>query len=228
MDCPRSFLDEPEVRSRANSGENLRKIRQQKLYHSSSDENKKRSFEKHVRDAQCSRFSLNVPMGRSDCGSDFEMKYFTTTSLDTEESRCDNSDESFHAVEVEGGDVLPEADTLIEEPELEDHLSEMDVECTDDEKETGALESSKRVETIVHIENVIEDWGECKLLRFRNKAWKVLNEVVEWNCQDNNTKCSVCYWFRCHLPLNRVSWIGSSCQCWNTVMYTLSAISLSW
>lgn len=60
---------------------------------------------------------------------DYELKYFTATtatSLDTEESRCDNSDDS-RAHDYEDIVATPsilsdgpmEADTLMEEPELE-------------------------------------------------------------------------------------------------------------
>jgi len=69
---------------------------------------------------------------------DFEPKYFATASLDTEESRVDNSDES-HVIDIEDANPVAlssegptEADTLLEEPELE-NVTEIDVESSGDD-----------------------------------------------------------------------------------------------
>ncbi|XP_076390536.1 uncharacterized protein LOC100878103 isoform X2 [Megachile rotundata] len=131
IDCTKYLSDEVEIRSRASSGENLRRQRQPKLHHSRSDDNKRQSFEKQ-KDAQSSRHSLNT-QAVVESGCEIEFKYFTTTSLDTEESRADNSEGS-HTIDVD--ETIPtiitsegptEADALLEEPELE-NLPENDLE----------------------------------------------------------------------------------------------------
>ena len=134
------YLSDEEMRSRANSGENLRRQRQAKLHHSRSDDNKRASFEKQQKDAQSSRHSLNtqavIETGES------EFKYFTTVSLDTEESRADNSDDS-HAIDIDepiatnvSSEGPTEVDALLEEPELE-NVSEIETSRDElDETET--------------------------------------------------------------------------------------------
>ncbi|XP_034180616.1 uncharacterized protein LOC117604537 isoform X2 [Osmia lignaria lignaria] len=132
IDCAKYLLDEMEIRSRANSGENLRRQRQPKLHHSRSDDNKRQSFDKQ-KDAQSSRHSLNTQAVVESGGSEGELKYFAATSLDTEESRADYSEES-RTIEIDDNiptiitpDGPTEADALLEEPELE-NLTENGVE----------------------------------------------------------------------------------------------------
>lgn len=133
------MLDETEMRSRTSSGENLRRqSRHPRLHHSRSDDNRRRSFDRHPRDPQSSRHSLNTQAVVEGSGCDFEHKYFTTVSLDTEESRGDNSDES-HMADIEdanpgaaSSDGPTEADMLLEEPELE-NVTEIDVESSGDD-----------------------------------------------------------------------------------------------
>jgi len=136
------MLDETEIKSRTSSGENLRRqSRHPKLHHSRSDDNRRRSFDKHPpRDSQASRHSLNTQTMAEGAGPkfDFEPKYFATASLDTEESRADNSDES-HVIDIEDANPVAlssegptEADTLLEEPELE-NVTEIDVESSGDD-----------------------------------------------------------------------------------------------
>ncbi|XP_011638754.1 uncharacterized protein LOC105428257 isoform X2 [Pogonomyrmex barbatus] len=150
VDCTRYMVEETEMRSRASSGENLRRqSRHPKLHHSRSDDNRRRSFDKHSRDPQSSRYSLNTQAVVEGSGCDCEPKYFTTVSLDTEESRGDNSDES-HVVDIEeanpsalSSDGPTEADMLLEEPELE-NVTEIDVESSgDDLDDDGKCESRK-------------------------------------------------------------------------------------
>ncbi|CAK9822958.1 hypothetical protein ANTRET_LOCUS1387 [Anthophora retusa] len=125
IDCTKYLSDEMEIRSRASSGENLRRQRQQRLYHSRSDDNKRASFEKHQKESQSSRHSLNTQAVIESDGVEHEFKYFTAASLDTEEGRPDNSDES-HAIDIDET-IAPntstegptEVDALLEEPELE-------------------------------------------------------------------------------------------------------------
>lgn len=153
------MLDETEIKSRTSSGENLRRqARHAKLYHSKSDD-RRRSFDKHSKDSQSSRHSLNTQAVVE--GSDCEPKYFTTVSLDTEESRADNSDES-HVIDIEEAnagalscDVPTEADMLLEEPELE-NVTEIDMESsvTDDEKSRES-HRSKRTDTMLRGQNPI-------------------------------------------------------------------------
>lgn len=93
---------------------------------------------------------------------DCEPKYFTTVSLDTEESRGDNSDES-HVVDIEETNLSArsseghaEGDMLLEEPELE-NLTEIDVESSgddlDDEGKTESRRSASERTTDTTIEN---------------------------------------------------------------------------
>ncbi|XP_012226676.1 uncharacterized protein [Linepithema humile] len=162
VDCTRYMLDEMEMRSRTNSGENLRRPRHAKLHHSRSDDNRRRSFDRHPKDSQSSRHSLNTQAVMEGSGSECEPKYFTTVSLDTEESRADNSDES-HVIDIEdansGGlssDGPIEADMLLEEPELE-NVIEIDVESSgDDLDETyGSHKSSEKTDTTVLRQNPV-------------------------------------------------------------------------
>ncbi|XP_014472568.1 PREDICTED: uncharacterized protein LOC106743336 [Dinoponera quadriceps] len=139
VDCTRYMLDETEMKSRTSSGENLRRQpRHPKLHHSRSDDNRRRSFDRHPKDPQSSRHSLNTQAVMEGSGCDFEQKYFTTISLDTEESRGYNSDES-HVVDIEDANLgaassngPTEADMLLEEPELE-NVTEIDVESSGDD-----------------------------------------------------------------------------------------------
>ncbi|XP_017885128.1 uncharacterized protein LOC108627998 [Ceratina calcarata] len=145
IDCTKYLSDEVGIRSRASSGENLRRQRQPKLHHSRSDDNKRASFEKQQKDAQLSRYSLNTQAVIESGGCEAEFKYFTVTSLDTEESRADNSDES-HGIDVDepiaanvSSEGPTEADALLEEPELE-NVPEVEIEnLRDDLQETEAM-----------------------------------------------------------------------------------------
>lgn len=155
MDCAKYTLEDTEMRSRANSGESLRRSKQPKLYHSRSDENKRRSFEKYARDSQCSRFSLNVPSSRTEAMPEFELKYFTTASLGTDDGQTDKSDES-HTIDIEdpvvlSSEISPEAGTLLEEPELE-------VENPDDvENVVVCSEPENPIEVEVSVENETDE-----------------------------------------------------------------------
>lgn len=153
VDCTRCMFDEAEMKSPASSGENLRRqSRHPKLHHSRSDDNRRRSFDKHPKDPQSSRHSLNTQGVMGGSGSDCEPKYFTTVSLDTEESRGDNSDES-HVIDIEEANLSAlssegptEDDMLLEEPELE-NVTEIDVESSgDDLDDDGKGESCKSSE----------------------------------------------------------------------------------
>ncbi|XP_053989073.1 uncharacterized protein LOC128881783 isoform X2 [Hylaeus volcanicus] len=123
MDCTKYFSDEVGIRSRASSGENLRRQRQPKLYQCNSDDSKRRSFDRHHKEGQSSRCSLNTQAVIESAG-DSDFKYFVETSLDTEESRADYSDES-RTVDIDEPAVAlscggsNEVDALLEEPELE-------------------------------------------------------------------------------------------------------------
>ncbi|XP_015602998.1 uncharacterized protein LOC107271469 isoform X2 [Cephus cinctus] len=134
-DCAKYVAEEVEARSRAHSGESVRKQRRPRLYHSKSDDNRRRSLDKNRRDSQASRYSLNTQVVLGGCAPEYELKYFTATSLDTEESRADNSDDS-HVVEINentaitaASDGPAETEALLEEPELE-NLTEIDVESS--------------------------------------------------------------------------------------------------
>lgn len=152
------------MKFRASSGENLRRqSRHHKLHHSRSDDNRRRSFDKHSKDPQSSRHSLNTQAVMEGSGSDCEPKYFTTVSLDTEENRGDNSDES-HVVDTE--EVNPsglssegptEGDMLLEEPELE-NVTEIDMESSGDdldEKCESHRSASERTDTTLQGQNPI-------------------------------------------------------------------------
>jgi len=159
------MFDEAEMKSRASSGENLRRqSRHPKLHHSRSDDNRRRSFDRHSKDPQSSRHSLNTQTVMECSGSDLEPKYFTTVSLDTEESRGDNSDES-HVVDIEEANLSAlssegptEGDMLLEEPELE-NVTEIDVESSGDDLDDGKTESrrstSERTDTTLQGQNAI-------------------------------------------------------------------------
>lgn len=143
------MFDETEMKSRASSGENLRRqSRHPKLHHSRSDDNRRRSFDKHPKDPQSSRHSLNTQAVMGGSGTDCEPKYFTTVSLDTEESRGDNSDES-HVVDIDeanhsavSSEGPTEGDMLLEEPELE-NVTEIDVESSGDDLDDEKCESRR-------------------------------------------------------------------------------------
>ncbi|XP_003489663.2 uncharacterized protein LOC100741224 [Bombus impatiens] len=156
IDCTKYLSDEVEMRSRASSGENLKRQRQAKLHHSRSDDNKRASFEKQQKDAQSSRYSLNTQAVIESGGSESEFKYFTAASLDTEESRADNSDDS-HAIDVDepiaanvSSDGPTEVDALLEEPELE-NVPEIEIETPRDELD----ETETRNEISLITENLI-------------------------------------------------------------------------
>ncbi|KAK0169049.1 hypothetical protein PV327_002796 [Microctonus hyperodae] len=131
-DC-RYVLDEEEQRSRSNTCESIRKQRQ-KLYHSRSDDNRRPSFERHRRDShQASRFSLNAPVVIEGCGPEYELKYFTTASLEKDESKSNVPDDN-HGIDVRETQTnfcmttisVEEHvdDALREEPELENLTSD--------------------------------------------------------------------------------------------------------
>lgn len=151
-----------EMRSRTSSGENLRRPRHAKLHHSRSDDNRRRSFDRHSKDSQSSRHSLNTQAVVEGSGPDCEPKYFTTISLDTEESRADNSDES-HVIDIEdanagalSSDGPIEADMLLEEPELE-NVTEIDVESSGDDLDGtyGSHKSSEKTDTTLRQNPII-------------------------------------------------------------------------
>lgn len=136
---------------------------------------------------------MNTQVVVEGSGSDIEQKYFTTMSLDTEESRADNSDGS-HVVEVEDmspGALSPEgpteADMLLEEPELE-NVTEIDVESSgDDIDDNGAkCGSSKsiteRIETTMKNQNptiIAEDVDSQVILHDKNDSKQINNEKCE-------------------------------------------------
>lgn len=128
-----------EFRPRSDTGETGRKYRHGKqLYHSRSDD-RRRSFDKHRSDSQCSRSSLNTQLvqGVHEGLGTYELKYFTTNSLDTDGSRGDISDDSYtYTVDIEGNqqsiDAPAETDALLEEPELE-NLTEGEIETSGDD-----------------------------------------------------------------------------------------------
>ncbi|XP_078035103.1 uncharacterized protein LOC144469075 [Augochlora pura] len=151
VDCTRYLSDEMGIRSRTSSGENLKRQRQPKLYQSRSDDNRRQSFDKHHKES--SRHSLNTQAVIETGGMDAEFKYFTRTSVDTEGSRADISDES-HGIDIDdqiaaavSSEGLTEADALLEEPELEnlpDNCAENSADCRDenerrDSSRTGHL-----------------------------------------------------------------------------------------
>lgn len=184
IDCTRYIPDETEMKSRTSSGENLRRqSRHPKLHHSRSDDNRRQSFDKHSKDSQSSRHSLNTQAVVE--GSDCEAKYFTTVSLDTEESRADNSEES-HVVDIEEAnasalstDGPTEADMLLEEPELE-NLTEIDMESSidDDAKSSGSHRStSERTDTILQNPIIIAEDVDLQMI------------IDEETTQIDNEKC---------------------------------------
>lgn len=176
------------MRSRTNSGDSLRRqSRHPKLHHSRSDDNRRRSFDKHSKDSQSSRHSLNTQAVMESSTSDFEPKYFTTVSLETEESRCDNSDDS-HVVDIEDinpGTLTPEApmeeDMLIEEPELE-NVTEIDVESSGDdlEDDDGKCISSRTGDTL-------QEPGSTIIAENQDLEIIVIDNQVERHI--DNTKC---------------------------------------
>ncbi|KAG5311904.1 T200A protein, partial [Pseudoatta argentina] len=149
VDCTRYMFDETEMKSRASSGENLRRqSRHPKLHHSRSDDNRRRSVDRHSKDPQSSRHSLNTQAIMSS-GSDCEPKYFMTVSLDTEESHGDSSDES-HVVDIEEANASAlssegptEGDMLLKEPELE-NVTEINVESSGDDLDDNGKTDSCR------------------------------------------------------------------------------------
>lgn len=150
------------MKSRTSSGENLRRqSRHPKLHHSRSDDNRRRSFDRHSKDPQSSRHSLNTQTVMGASGSDCEPKYFTTVSLDTEESRGDNSDES-HVVDVEEANLSArssegpaEGDMLLEEPELE-NVTEIDIESSGDDLDDGESRlTSEKIDMAVQGQNPV-------------------------------------------------------------------------
>ncbi|XP_034948412.1 uncharacterized protein [Chelonus insularis] len=162
----RYLMDEMDPRLRANTFENGRKQRQ-KLHHSRSDDNRRRSFDKHRRDSQqASRFSLNAPVVIESYGPEYELKYFTSTSTDKDEIRSIVSDDS-HVAEIKETRVSMTTITvdehvdnaLLEEPELE-NLN--DVETCQNNNETGETETvikeseeneKESKETVLDVEN---------------------------------------------------------------------------
>ncbi|XP_033323930.1 uncharacterized protein LOC117219127 [Megalopta genalis] len=136
VDCTRYLSEEMGIRSRTNSGENLKRQRQPKLYQSRSDDNRRQSFDKHHKES--SRHSLNTQAVIETGGMDSEFKYFTRTSVDAEGSRADISDES-RGIDIDdqivvaiSSEGLTEADALLEEPELEnlpDNCAENSTDC---------------------------------------------------------------------------------------------------
>ncbi|XP_031837289.2 uncharacterized protein LOC116429043 isoform X1 [Nomia melanderi] len=135
VDCTKYLSDDVGIRSRASSGENLKRQRQPKLYQSRSDDNRRQSFDRHQKES--SRYSLNTQAVIESNGGDCEFKYFTTTSVETEPSRADVSDES-HGIDIDepiagaiSSEGLTEADALLEEPELENLPENCAVSLTD-------------------------------------------------------------------------------------------------
>ena len=132
----RSVLEDVDMRSRANTGESLRRPRHPKLYHSRSDDNRRRSFDKHRRDSQqASRYSLNTQVVVEGCAPEYELKYFAASSLETdpdsransEESRVVESDEGALTNDRISSEAPVDNDALLEEPELE-NLTDVDDE----------------------------------------------------------------------------------------------------
>lgn len=186
VDCTRYMLDETDIKLRTSSGENLRRQpRHPKLHHSRSDDNRRRSFDRHPKDSQSSRHSLNTQAVVEGSGSDFEQKYFTTVSLDTEESRGDNSDES-HVVEVENASPSglslegpTETDMLREEPELE-NVTEIEVESSGDDIDDNETKSiSERNEAAMENQNsTVAEMDSQITLREKNDI-KINSEKCE-------------------------------------------------
>ncbi|KZC12763.1 hypothetical protein WN55_04284 [Dufourea novaeangliae] len=123
VDCTKYLFEDAGIRSRASSGEILKRQRQPKLYQSKSDDNRRQSFDKHQKDS--SRYSLNTQAVIESSGDDSEFKYFTATTVDTEGNRAVISDES-HRIDIDkliaktnSFEGPTENDALLEEPELE-------------------------------------------------------------------------------------------------------------
>ncbi|XP_076234280.1 uncharacterized protein LOC143179115 [Calliopsis andreniformis] len=155
IDCSKYLSDETGIRSRTNSGENLRRQRQPKLHHSRSDDNRRQSFDKHLKDSQSSRYSLNTQAVIENDEAD-KFKYFTAASLDTEESRADYSDES-HTIDIDEPIAIgvpsegpTEADALLEEPELE-NLPENYVENS-----TNYINEGEKCTDVIQTESLMQ------------------------------------------------------------------------
>lgn len=122
--------EEAEKRAKAASGENLKRQKLTKLCHSKSDD-RRRSFDRFRKESQSiSRYSLNSSAAAEGCPPEYEIKYFTAKSLETEDSKADLSDTSriMDFEDQEGSHLSPEAnDALLEEPELE-NLTEIEAE----------------------------------------------------------------------------------------------------
>ncbi|XP_011313019.1 uncharacterized protein [Fopius arisanus] len=119
------YFDDIEVRSRTNISDSRR--HRQKLNHSKSDDNRRRSFDRHRKDFQeTSRHSLTTPVLVEGCGPEYELKYFTSLSFETED-RISRIADVNHVVEIKETKIQdydsPEepidGDALLEEPELE-------------------------------------------------------------------------------------------------------------
>ncbi|KAI4480015.1 hypothetical protein M0802_014292 [Mischocyttarus mexicanus] len=162
VDYTRCVMDEAEFRSKTNSGESLKRQRYPKLHHSRSDDNRRRSFDKSQRESQSSRYSLNTQAATD--SADYDLRYFISTSLSTEESRTENPDDS-HGFDIDESLTIPsplegqaETDTLLEEPELE-NLTENDTEnfvdrCTNrDDIKNDNNDRSKMVDDMM-----LQDW----------------------------------------------------------------------
>ncbi|XP_020292049.1 uncharacterized protein LOC109858825 isoform X2 [Pseudomyrmex gracilis] len=173
VDCTRYMLDEADIKSRTSSGENLRRqTRHPKLLHSRSDDNRRRSFDKHPKDPQSSRHSLNAPVVVECPGYDCEPKYFTTVSLDTEESRADNSEES-RVVDIDDANLAglspegpTEADALLEEPELE-NVTEIErniFERDNNKRESHESSGKDRVIACLQIQNFTSEHMDSRTI----------------------------------------------------------------
>lgn len=156
------MLDDGEVRSRANTGESVRRQRQPKLYHSRSDDTRRRSFDKHRRDSQqASRHSLNTQVVLEACAApEYELKYFATassTETNLQQDNRANSDESHHHVveinldassTITSEQISVESDALLEEPELENLTDpEDDSDDSDQDKDREIDQPNSKLET---------------------------------------------------------------------------------
>ncbi|KAK2585892.1 hypothetical protein KPH14_010480 [Odynerus spinipes] len=160
MDYTKCVMDEAELRTKASSGESLKRQRYPKLHHSRSDDNRRRSFDRSQRESQSSRYSLNTQAATD--SADYDLKYFISTSLSTEESRTENPEDS-HGFDIEESLTNPsplegqaETDTLLEEPELE-NLTENDTESSGDrlncDNAKNAEDESRKGENMM-----LQDW----------------------------------------------------------------------
>lgn len=147
----RYLTDELDQRSRANTAESVRKQRQ-RLHHSRSDDNRRRSFDRHRRDShQTSRHSLNAPVLVEGCAPEYELKYFATTSLERDETRSNVSDES-HGIEMK--ETHPPVTTVAVEENLNNDalLEESELENLNDaENETNEVITKDTKETVVDV-----------------------------------------------------------------------------